>query len=148
LAPGLGLGWMLSPSWLTGGLTYEQGISSGTPPVLDQLAVADFLARGELDRHLRRMRAVYRRRRDALVAALSENLPRARASGAAAGVFTWVELPLPVSGETLAAAAAARGVGLELPVREDGFALGFGHLPEPAISAGVHELELVLDELG
>ena len=48
-------------------------------PVLDQLAFADFVDRGEFDRHLRRMRPLYRRRRDALLAALRRARPRARA---------------------------------------------------------------------
>ena len=39
-------------------------------PALDQLAFADVLERGELDHHLRRMRPIYRGRRDALLAAL------------------------------------------------------------------------------
>ena len=39
-------------------------------PTLTWLALADFLDRGELDRHLRRTRAVYRSRRDALGGAL------------------------------------------------------------------------------
>ena len=55
LAPGVGLGWMLSPSWLTGALTLEKGLADGGSPVLDQLALADFIARGELERHLRRV---------------------------------------------------------------------------------------------
>ena len=56
---------------------------TAAPARIEQHAFADFLARGELDRHLRRMRARYRARRDALVAALAEELPeatRARAS--------------------------------------------------------------------
>ena len=32
LLPGLRLGWILSPSWLTGALTYEQGIAIGARP--------------------------------------------------------------------------------------------------------------------
>ena len=63
--PALRLGWMLSPSWLTGELTYAKGLADGGTPALEQLALADFIARGELDRHLRRMRLRYRRRRDA-----------------------------------------------------------------------------------
>jgi aspartate/methionine/tyrosine aminotransferase len=39
--------------------------------VLDQLALADFIAPGDLERRLRRMRLRYRQRRDALVEALS-----------------------------------------------------------------------------
>src|SRR5579884_2130935 len=41
LAPALRVGWMLSPSWLTGALAYELGVSGGTPPVLEQLALRD-----------------------------------------------------------------------------------------------------------
>jgi hypothetical protein len=36
-------------------------------PALEQLALADLITRGEFDRHLRWMRPVYRRRRDALL---------------------------------------------------------------------------------
>ena len=39
--------------------------AGSAPPALEQLALADFLARGELDRHLRRMRMRYRERRRA-----------------------------------------------------------------------------------
>ena len=39
LAPALRIGWVLSPSWLTGALTYELGVSGGTPAVLDQLGL-------------------------------------------------------------------------------------------------------------
>jgi GntR family transcriptional regulator/MocR family aminotransferase len=145
LAPAVALGWVLSPSWLTGGLTYEQGISGGSPPALDQLALADFLARGELDRHLRRMRLLYRGRRQALVRALAELAPAVSVRGIAAGVFCWVDLGLPaeMAGETLAAAAAARGVGIEVP-EDGGLVLGFGHLTEPAIETGVGELAALL----
>ena len=48
-------------------------------PILDQLTFADFLSRGEFDRHLRRMRPIYRSRRDALLAALAAAPARARA---------------------------------------------------------------------
>jgi GntR family transcriptional regulator/MocR family aminotransferase len=147
LAPALSLGWILSPSWLTGGLTYEQGVSGAAPPVFDQLALADFLARGELDRHLRRMRQLYRGRRAALLAALAARLPAARATGAEAGVFTWVDTQLPVAGDTFASAAASRGIGLDAPGKQAGLVLGFGSLPEAAIDAGVAELAALLEEL-
>jgi GntR family transcriptional regulator/MocR family aminotransferase len=139
LAPGLGLGWILSPSWLTGGLTYEQGIAAALPPALDQHALADFLGRGELDRHLRRMRLELRRRREALLAALAARLPHAEPTGIAAGVFTRIELPLRAPAENVAAAAAAAGVGVE-PAGGGGLVLGYGNLPEPAIAPAVAAL--------
>ena len=62
-------------------------------PVLEQAALADLLARGEVDRHLRRTRRRYRARRDALVAALAEHLPDVAIGGAAAGLHVVAWLP-------------------------------------------------------
>jgi DNA-binding transcriptional MocR family regulator len=60
------------------------------PPALDQLALADFVERGELDRHVRRMRLRYRRRRDVLVAALEDGTCRSSTSPASRrGSTSW-----------------------------------------------------------
>jgi GntR family transcriptional regulator/MocR family aminotransferase len=138
LAPGLRMGWMLSPSWLTGGLTYELGVSGGTPPVLDQLALADFVVRGELDRHLRRLRGHYRARRQALLSALDRHLPRAGVAGVAAGTFVLVSLADGVPVQAVVSAAAARGVAVHgaepLPA---GLVLGYANLTEPSIERGI-----------
>jgi GntR family transcriptional regulator/MocR family aminotransferase len=69
---------MLCPRWLTGELSFAKGLADGGTPVVEQLALADFIVRGELDRHLRRMRIEYRRRRAALAAAVHASLPEAR----------------------------------------------------------------------
>jgi GntR family transcriptional regulator/MocR family aminotransferase len=141
LAPGLRMGWMLSPSWLTGALTYELGVSGGTPPVLDQLALADFVARGELDRHLRRMRGHYRVRRQALVDALAQHLPEARIEGVAAGTFALVGLPDGLPVQAVVRAAAARGVAVQAAEPPTaGLVLGYANLPEPSIERGIRLL--------
>jgi GntR family transcriptional regulator/MocR family aminotransferase len=137
LGPGLRLGWVLSPSWLTGALTYEKALADGGSPVLEQLAMADFLQRGELDRHLRRMRLRYRSRREALVAGVPAALPGARAAGIAAGLFVPVRMP-GVDLEGLSAAAAARGVSIT--VEGSSLVLGFGNLSERAIADGLKAL--------
>jgi GntR family transcriptional regulator/MocR family aminotransferase len=152
LAPGVGLGWMLSPSWLTGALTLEKGLADGGSPVLDQLALADFIARGELERHLRRMRLRYRERRDALVETLSQSLPEAQVRGVAAGLFVLALLPDGVDEEALVSAAAARGVGVEglswhrAPGRgAPGLVLGFANVSHAAIERGVGELRRAVE---
>jgi GntR family transcriptional regulator / MocR family aminotransferase len=152
LAPGVGLGWMLSPSWLTGALTFEKGLADGGSPALDQLALADFIARGELERHLRRVRLRYRERHDALVGALARSLPQARVRGVAAGLFVLALLPDAVDEEALVAAASARGVGVEglswHRLRDDGppgLVLGFANLSHAAIERGVTELRRALE---
>ena len=58
------LGWMLLPSWLTWELTAAKTIEDGGSEVVGQLALCDFIVRGELDRHIRRMRLRYQRRRE------------------------------------------------------------------------------------
>jgi GntR family transcriptional regulator/MocR family aminotransferase len=146
LAPALRLGWILSPSWLTGALTYEKALSDGGSPAVDQLALADLIERGELDRHLRRMRLRYRLRRDALVAALASHLPAAQPRGAPAGTHTLVILEDRADETALVRAAGARGVGVvglaahyadERPGRPPALVLGYGGLPEPSIRRGV-----------
>jgi GntR family transcriptional regulator / MocR family aminotransferase len=158
LTPGMRLGWMLTPSWLTWQLSTAKAIHDGGSEVVGQLALRDFIVRGELDRHLRRMRTIYQRRREALLQALARHLPEGRVSGpahSAAGLFELVELPEGVEEPALLKAAAARGVGMEglslhrfTPGGSPGVLLGFGNLSEPAIEQGVRLLGEAYAEIG
>ncbi len=148
LAPGMRLGWMLMPSWLAWELTAAKAVEDGGSEALGQLALCDFILRGELDRHLRRMRLRYQHRRERLLEALARWLPEGRLrSPGAAGLFELIELPDGVDEAALLRAAAARGVGAEglswhrySPGGHPGVLLGYGNLSEPAIEQGVHLL--------
>lgn len=144
LVPGMRLGWMLAPSWLGWPLISVKAIEDRGSEAIGQLALNDFVARGELDRHVRRMRQRYQNRREALLSALDRRLPEARVEPGAAGLYELAELPDGVDEPGLVAAAAARGVGLEglalhrfKPGGPPGLVLGFGGLPEPAIELAV-----------
>ena len=112
LAPGMRLGWMLPPSWLSWALITAKAIEDAGSEVAGQLALADFIATGELERHMRRMRGRYAQRRETLLAVLARELPgwRPRGSG---GLHTLVELPGGIDEPALLTAAARHGVGLE-----------------------------------
>ena len=147
LAPGLRLGWLVTPSHLVRGLVDEVLYTVITPPRLEQLAFADFLGRGELDRHLRRMRLRYRRRRDVLVRALGRELSELEVRGIAAGLHVFAVLPPGSDEQRLLAAARARGIGLTglsehavRPPREQALMLGYALSSEPALRAAVREL--------
>jgi GntR family transcriptional regulator/MocR family aminotransferase len=147
LAPGMRLGWMLLPSWLTWELTAAKTIEDAGSEAIGQLALADFIARGELDRHFRRMRLRYERRREALLGAVERWMPEAVASGAHAGLFELVRLPGEMDESQLLRAAGKRGVGAEgLALHRfaadgpPGVLLGYGSLSEPAIEQGVRLL--------
>ena len=154
LAPGMRLGWMLLPSWLAWQLISAKAVEDGGSEVVGQLALCDFIERGELDRHVRRMRLRYQRRRDALLQALARWLPQGRPSGAWAGLYELVMLPGEVSESALLAAAGARGVGMEgLALHRyahdgpAGMLLGYGNLSEPAIEQGVRLIAEALAEV-
>ncbi len=147
LAPGMRLGWMLLPSWLTWELSAGKTVEDGGSEVLGQLALADFIARGELDRHVRRTRLRYERRRETLLGALRRWLPQARPSQAGAGLFELVRLPAQTSEPALVRAAAERGVGVEglalhryAAKEEPALLLGYAAMAEPAIEQGVRLL--------
>jgi len=147
LVPGMRLGWMLTPSWLAWPLISVKAIEDRGSDAVGQLALHDFIARGELDRHLRRMRPRYQRRREALLEALACELPNAHPGDGAAGLFELVELPADTDEAALVAAAAGRGVGVEglslhrfRPGGPPGLVLGFAAMPETAIEQSVRLL--------
>ena len=93
LAPGLRLGWLILPGQLVEPFATAKFAGDRGSASLEQLAFADFLSRGEFDRHLRRMRPIYRGRRDALLRALAKHLPSVRPVGASAGLHVLALLP-------------------------------------------------------
>jgi GntR family transcriptional regulator/MocR family aminotransferase len=147
LAPGLRLGWFVLPGHLAGPMADAKIIADRGSPALEQLALADFLTRGEFDRHLRRMRPVYKRRRDALLAALAHHLPDFRPAGVSAGLHLVTWLPEGVDETAFVEAAHRAGVGVDgvLPYRithpgPPGLVFGFATANERAIADGAEIL--------
>jgi GntR family transcriptional regulator / MocR family aminotransferase len=154
LAPGMRLGWLLMPAWLSWQLTAAKAVEDSGSEIVGQLALCDFIVRGELDRHVRRMRRRYQARRDALLRALTRWLPEALAGGDEAGLYELLELPEDVNEAALLASAAEREVGAEglslhrfTPGGPPGLVLGYGNLSEPAIEHGVRLLSEALAEV-
>jgi GntR family transcriptional regulator/MocR family aminotransferase len=93
LAPGLRLGWLTLPAALAGALgAGKEHLDRGTC-ALDQLTLAELITSGAFDRHIRRMRGIYRRRRDELAQALTHAQPALRLAGISAGLHALAYLP-------------------------------------------------------
>ncbi len=75
LAPALRLGWLSPPPGLGEILAEAKDDHDRGAGLLDQLTLAELIATGDFDRHVRRMRASYRRRRDELARALAAIRP-------------------------------------------------------------------------
>jgi GntR family transcriptional regulator / MocR family aminotransferase len=142
LAPALRLGWMVLPGALAGAIADERGWADGGSPALDQLALASFIDRGELDRHLRRMRLRYRRRRDRLVAAINEQLPGNEVGGAAAGLHVTVALAPDTDVDAVLARASEHGVGVFATAHAGRplLLVGYANIAEEAIEPAVRAL--------
>jgi GntR family transcriptional regulator/MocR family aminotransferase len=93
LAPALRLGWCIFPKELVAVATDFKRRADLGSPVLGQLIFAEFLASGELDRHLRRTRGIYSLRRDVVVQELGRYCPTWTVEGVAAGLHIVAELP-------------------------------------------------------
>lgn len=151
LAPALRLGWLVVPARLVGEAERVKHLLDVCSPAVDQRALARFIARGDYDRHVRRARAIYRRRRDLLLAALDRHLPGLAVEGVAAGVHVLLRLPAGVDDTAVVAAAEEAGLRVaalsELTVAPrpaGGLVLGYGRLHESAVEPAVRDLAAVV----
>jgi GntR family transcriptional regulator / MocR family aminotransferase len=145
LAPAVRLGWVLAPPEHAGAVADEKEMNDRGSSTLDQLVLAALLESGRYDRHLRRMRAVYARRRDVLIAALARHAPGVRLTGLAAGFHAVAHLPAAADELAVVAAARERLVGLygmgefratDAPAPPQ-LVLGFGQVGDRAIEPGI-----------
>jgi GntR family transcriptional regulator/MocR family aminotransferase len=112
LAPGMRLGWLVVPAALRGPLLAAVDELGAAVPVVEQLAMADLISRGAYDRHIRRARLAYRRRR----AELTRRLAQAGApplEGVAAGLHALLPLGSAEHERALIARGLRAGVGLQ-----------------------------------
>ena len=108
---------------------------------------------GGLDRHVRAMRGVYRRRRDLLVAALSESAARIELTGISAGLHLTALLPPGIDEQAVVARARDASFALwglaqhwtDTPKR-GGLVLGFSRSTTPQFPHAVAQLTALLRE--
>jgi GntR family transcriptional regulator/MocR family aminotransferase len=93
LAPALRLGWLVLPPLLHEKVVRRKHLTDLGCSPLPQAAFARLVRGGGYDRHLRRSRLAYRRRRDALLSAVASHLPSWQPIGVAAGLHVVLRLP-------------------------------------------------------
>ncbi len=153
LAPGLRLGWLLVPWLLADEVAAAKQVADHGSPVLGQLALADLIDSGGLDRHLRHTRSRYRARRDHLVAALSRLLAHATVGGVAAGLHAVVELDTETDERSVELHAEQHGLAVHGMYRyrvdrigPPALVLGYSRVPERSIDEGIGRLAEVIHQ--
>ncbi|MFC0107983.1 MocR-like pyridoxine biosynthesis transcription factor PdxR [Kibdelosporangium aridum] len=150
LAPAIRLGWVLAPPRFTPGIVEEKRLSCRGAPGLDQEALALLMESGRFDRHLRRVREIYRARRDVLAAEAERAFGPGRLQGLAAGCHALLRLPDGTSERAVVETAAAMGVrvngladyrsGDAEDPQSPALVLGFGNVSEHQITRGIRAL--------
>ena len=94
LAPGLRLAWLVAPTNVVKQcVMVKQGMDLHTSSFV-QMVAYEAIQTGELDNHVRRIRDVYRERRDVMLRAMDEHFPSAvRWTRPQGGLFLWATLP-------------------------------------------------------
>lgn len=152
--PGLRLGCVVVPPDLVDVFSAARALTDLHSPVTDQMILAEFIAEGHFERHVRRMRTLYRERQAILINEVEKRLagvldvPKADAGMHAIG---W--LPKGVSDVSISTKAAEHGMRIA-PVSKyavnklprGGLMLGYTAFNERQIKEGVKKLAKILDE--
>jgi GntR family transcriptional regulator/MocR family aminotransferase len=151
-APALRLGWAVLPPALFDDMSRELFSSVLQISALNQLAFASFLRRGDFDRHLRRMRQVYRARRDLVVSLLGELLPHHEVGRISAGLHVVLTMPSHAAAAAARRDAEAAGIAVELLEGHSfadyagpaGLLIGYGGIAEPSLDRAVRQLARII----
>jgi GntR family transcriptional regulator/MocR family aminotransferase len=145
LAPGVRLGWLAVPEAYLEPIVQAKRLSDWQSGSLEQLAFAELIRSGGYDRHVRKMRLRYRRRRDTMLEALRERTPQLAVAGASAGLNLLVGLPSRKAERSALASTVANGVAVEglhtggyyQGRGRAGLIVGYAAAPEHAYDAAV-----------
>jgi 2-aminoadipate transaminase len=154
LMPGLRMGLLAAPPALLDSLIAAKRLCDLHAPQLTQCALAAYLASGAMAGHLRMVKALYRQRRDAMVARLRQAFPpEARWCVPSGGLCLWVELPPGIRAMELYLEALDRGVAFAPgeaffaePQANGYLRLAWGAQPPELIARGISILGELLHE--
>jgi GntR family transcriptional regulator/MocR family aminotransferase len=153
LVPGLRVGYLLAPNPLRERVLGIKRLTDHHTPWAEQQALAGFCERGDLERHVRRMRRYYAENRAVLAAALAPIGDLGRLRGLEAGLHAFLELREDIDPERVTRRCRERGVVVStladyfagVPDRK-GLLLGYGGLDAQDVRNGARVVAEVVWE--
>lgn len=153
--PGLRLACLVVPHDLVDLFTAARSLVDLHSPITDQMVLAEFIAEGHFERHVRRMRTLYRERQATLVSEIDKHIGdglEVSASDAGMHLVGW--LPKGVSDVGVSTACAKAGLSAAPLSRyssterdRGGLLLGYTAYNETQIKRGVQKLAKILKEM-
>lgn len=111
LSPGLRLGWLIAPPELLEKYASAKECTDLQAGTLSQMVADAYLEDNDLDANIRRISALYKKRRDLMLSCLEEGLPAgAFCTHPQGGLFLWVTLPERIDTTALMPVMTARKV--------------------------------------
>lgn len=148
--PALRLGYLVLPPTLVDAFSRRRALDVRHSEVSTQAVMAEFIAAGHFQRHIRRMRRAALSRRNALLAGWPADIPGvANLPSVAAGLHVMVRVQSLAREQELLAQAARVGVEInglssyclgDGPPQHAGLVLGFAAVPEAAIADALARL--------
>jgi Transcriptional regulators containing a DNA-binding HTH domain and an aminotransferase domain (MocR family) and their eukaryotic orthologs len=156
LFPALRLGYMILPPVLVERCRDLKHLQDNHAPILAQLTLARFIEGGYLERHIAKMKKIYRAKRDFLIASLKKAFPAGlKISGESTGLHLIAEFRGIIFDDQTMQKIKETGMvihpvnehALEKKEHSNKIILGYSHLSHQEIAAGVAQLKAALDQL-
>lgn len=152
LFPSLRIGYLVLPKSLVAIFTRAKWLNDRHLPILEQQVLAEFIESGYLERHIRKMRSIYDKRRQILVKALKKYFgKRAKILGEKAGIHVMVSFKTNLSDEEIIKSAAKVGVAMMSAKphyltthSKSEFIFGYGELTETQLKEGIRRLAEII----
>lgn len=110
ISPTLRVSYMVLPPHLMYTFRKELSYQLCPVPIFEQKVLCRFMEEGYFERHLNKMRNIYKRKRELLVTSLQDMNPEIKIIGADAGLHLLIQLPNHMSEDQLILSALAKGV--------------------------------------
>ncbi|ESP93566.1 transcriptional regulator, DNA-binding HTH domain/MocR family protein [Pseudoalteromonas luteoviolacea 2ta16] len=111
-APSYRVGWMLAPGHAARARRYKRALSCSSS-LINQWVLAEYLASGAYDRHLKKLRLRLQENKQKMLACIRSAFPiETRISDPRGGCVVWLELDASIDGGTLFNMAMAQGISL------------------------------------
>ena len=153
VSPGVRVGYLAGPAAEIAALAKRANETYISPNMLAEAIVLELCASGALDRNIEFVKGALRDRRDALVAALEEQIPEAEFVVPGGGYFLWLDLA--EGTDTLALLAEAKGEGVAFVAGpdfmieggENSLRLSFASVPPERIPEGIARIARALERV-
>lgn len=155
LAPGLRLGWVAAPLELINKYTIMKQSVDLHSDQLAQYIVATFFKNNDIDEHIAKITALYKERKDLMMAAIKKYFPKTVSySQPEGGMFIWMEVPGITDTQELFDRCIQNNVAF-VPgepfycdeVVPGTFRLNYSNMPEEQIELGMKRLAQAIDEV-